>query len=74
MIIHRAYRDIQRCRQKYGESWEEYEKLVPYLFIPVRLPSAAYFSFATNALEVCFLKRLDAPPLCKSQCVVERSL
>ncbi|KIN06321.1 hypothetical protein OIDMADRAFT_155366 [Oidiodendron maius Zn] len=34
MIIHRAYRDIQRCKQKYGESWEEYEKLVPYLFIP----------------------------------------
>jgi hypothetical protein len=35
MIIHRAYRDIQRCRAKYGETWTEYEKLVPYLFIPV---------------------------------------
>ncbi|CAL3967765.1 unnamed protein product [Diplocarpon coronariae] len=34
MIVHRAYRDIQRCRIKYGESWSEYEKLVPYLFIP----------------------------------------
>jgi delta24(24(1))-sterol reductase len=36
MILHRAYRDIQRCRAKYGEAWTEYEKLVPYLFIPVR--------------------------------------
>ncbi|EKD20929.1 uncharacterized protein L3040_005864 [Drepanopeziza brunnea f. sp. 'multigermtubi'] len=34
MIVHRAYRDIQRCKVKYGESWTEYEKLVPYLFIP----------------------------------------
>jgi Delta24(24(1))-sterol reductase len=35
MILHRARRDIQRCRAKYGESWTEYEKLVPYLFMPV---------------------------------------
>lgn len=35
MIIHRAYRDVQRCRLKYGAAWEEYEKRVPYLFIPV---------------------------------------
>ncbi|RFU24165.1 hypothetical protein B7463_g12170, partial [Scytalidium lignicola] len=34
MIIHRAYRDIQRCKVKYGESWDEYTRLVPYLFIP----------------------------------------
>ncbi|KAK9415391.1 putative Delta(24(24(1)))-sterol reductase [Seiridium unicorne] len=34
MITHRAVRDIQRCRQKYGEAWLEYEKQVPYLFIP----------------------------------------
>jgi delta24(24(1))-sterol reductase len=38
MIIHRAYRDIQKCKAKYGDSWTEYEKLVPYLFIPVSLP------------------------------------
>jgi Delta24(24(1))-sterol reductase len=35
MIIHRAIRDIQRCRAKYGKAWEEYERQVPYLFIPV---------------------------------------
>ncbi|XMA07229.1 hypothetical protein WAI453_000020 [Rhynchosporium graminicola] len=34
MIVHRAYRDIQRCKEKYGESWTEYERLVPHLFIP----------------------------------------
>ncbi|TVY15692.1 Delta(24(24(1)))-sterol reductase [Lachnellula arida] len=38
MIVHRAYRDIQRCKIKYGESWDEYTKLVPYLFIPVSFP------------------------------------
>lgn len=35
MIVHRAYRDIQRCRAKYGESWMEYERMCPWLFIPV---------------------------------------
>ncbi|CAG8949915.1 hypothetical protein HYFRA_00004245 [Hymenoscyphus fraxineus] len=34
MIVHRAYRDIERCKAKYGESWDEYTRLVPYLFIP----------------------------------------
>ncbi|RMZ85760.1 hypothetical protein DV737_g476, partial [Chaetothyriales sp. CBS 132003] len=34
MIIHRAMRDIERCRKKYGKAWEEYERQVPYLFIP----------------------------------------
>lgn len=38
MISHRALRDIQRCRIKYGETWTEYEKQVPYLFIPVSSP------------------------------------
>lgn len=37
MIIHRAYRDIERCREKYGDAWKEYERRVPYLFIPVSL-------------------------------------
>lgn len=35
MIIHRARRDIARCRRKYGDAWTQYEKEVPYLFIPV---------------------------------------
>ncbi|KAK5114625.1 hypothetical protein LTR62_002197 [Meristemomyces frigidus] len=34
MIIHRAFRDIQRCREKYGDAWLEYERRTPYLFIP----------------------------------------
>ncbi|RMZ75412.1 hypothetical protein DV738_g5502, partial [Chaetothyriales sp. CBS 135597] len=36
MILHRASRDIERCRKKYGKAWEEYERQVPYLFIPLR--------------------------------------
>ena len=35
MIIHRTTRDIARCRRKYGEAWKQYEREVPYLFIPV---------------------------------------
>ncbi|KAF5668408.1 delta24(24(1))-sterol reductase [Fusarium denticulatum] len=34
MIAHRAARDITRCRRKYGDAWLEYERRVPYLFIP----------------------------------------
>lgn len=35
MITHRTRRDIARCRNKYGNAWTQYEKEVPYLFIPV---------------------------------------
>lgn len=38
MITHRAWRDIQRCREKYDDAWREYEKRTPYLFVPVSLP------------------------------------
>ena len=42
MACHRTLRDIQHCRERYGEAWYEYERQVPYLFIPV---SCARFSF-----------------------------
>lgn len=47
MIAHRAMRDIYRCRQKYGEAWKEYERRVPYLFIPVS------FNFKVLAFQGC---------------------
>ncbi|KAJ9617047.1 C-24(28) sterol reductase [Cladophialophora chaetospira] len=34
MIIHRTIRDTQKCRQKYGKAWEDYERQVPWIFIP----------------------------------------
>ena len=34
MILHRAHRDIERCRRKYGEDWDRYCKEVPWIFVP----------------------------------------
>ncbi|KAI5787159.1 ergosterol biosynthesis ERG4/ERG24 [Geopyxis carbonaria] len=34
MILHRAWRDTERCAKKYGADWDEYKRQVPYLFIP----------------------------------------
>mmetsp|Transcript_36871 Transcript_36871/g.65592 ORF Transcript_36871/g.65592 Transcript_36871/m.65592 type:complete len:382 (-) Transcript_36871:56-1201(-) len=34
MITHRALRDEERCKRKYGATWEKYIKEVPYRFIP----------------------------------------
>ena len=34
MILHRAHRDIERCKRKYGADWDRYTKEVPYIFVP----------------------------------------
>lgn len=34
LLLHRQQRDEHKCREKYGTSWEEYEKAVPYKIIP----------------------------------------
>ncbi|KAL6926136.1 erg24, C-14 sterol reductase [Hanseniaspora valbyensis] len=34
LLLHRQTRDEHKCREKYGESWREYEKQVPYKIIP----------------------------------------
>lgn len=39
MILHRAWRDTDRCAKKYGADWDEYKRQVPYLFIPVSISS-----------------------------------
>ena len=43
MILHRAIRDQQKCRGRYGAAWEEYERQVPYLFIPVSTRDCPFF-------------------------------
>jgi Delta24(24(1))-sterol reductase len=45
MIAHRCWRDIHKCRAKYGDAWLEYEKRVPYLFIPVSFNDTSLPSF-----------------------------
>lgn len=62
MIIHRTYRDAERCRKKYGEAWKQYEKEVPYLFIPVSLGLGLSDISAenhTDATTVSYLRHID---------------
>ncbi|KAK5798329.1 hypothetical protein VI817_004620 [Penicillium citrinum] len=59
MISHRALRDIQRCRTKYGETWAEYERQVPYLFIPV---SPSIYPQSCAIANISFFKsHVDVP-------------
>lgn len=34
LLVHRAQRDDTRCRSKYGASWEEYCRRVPWRIVP----------------------------------------
>lgn len=34
LLVHRCFRDDQRCKEKYGETWDKYCSLVPYRMIP----------------------------------------
>ena len=34
LLVHRAYRDEQKCSRKYGEDWKTYCEKVPYKIIP----------------------------------------
>lgn len=34
LLVHRQTRDEAKCREKYGDAWEKYEKEVPYKIIP----------------------------------------
>ncbi|KOS22920.1 7-dehydrocholesterol reductase [Escovopsis weberi] len=34
LLVHRCKRDERRCRDKYGATWDEYCRRVPYRFIP----------------------------------------
>eukprot|EP00456_Euglypha_rotunda_P029414 TRINITY_DN2304_c0_g1_i3.p1 TRINITY_DN2304_c0_g1~~TRINITY_DN2304_c0_g1_i3.p1 ORF type:complete len:197 (-),score=19.92 TRINITY_DN2304_c0_g1_i3:96-629(-) len=34
VLSHRTVRDMQRCARKYGSDWDNYCKVVPYVFIP----------------------------------------
>jgi hypothetical protein len=52
--VHRAIRDIQKCRVKYGDAWMEYERRVPWLFIPVS------FFFFLSLFRLVFVNVISA--------------
>lgn len=60
MIAHRTLRDIERCRNKYGDAWKEYERRVPYLFIPVcnSGPSLTGYVENENLLITCIVRHI----------------
>ena len=74
MISHRALRDIQRCRNKYGETWAEYERQVPYLFIPVRNLSVKLWFITDFLFLVRVLKDQHAnSSVCVAQFAIQAS-
>jgi protein-S-isoprenylcysteine O-methyltransferase Ste14 len=34
LLVHRAWRDNERCREKYGRDWQEYCRRVPWRILP----------------------------------------
>jgi len=34
LLVHRTFRDDEKCKGKYGAGWKEYCKLVPYRMVP----------------------------------------
>ncbi len=34
LLVHRSFRDDERCHRKYGRAWDEYRELVPNRIIP----------------------------------------
>lgn len=34
VLVHRVTRDVEKCKFKYKEEWDEYCRVVPYSFIP----------------------------------------
>lgn len=59
MIGHRAMRDITKCKNKYGKTWDEYERQVPSLFIPVSSYYNFHFETIYSLSTVCALSFSD---------------
>ena len=34
LLVHRTFRDEEKCASKYGKDWTKYTDLVPYRLIP----------------------------------------
>ena len=34
LLVHRTFRDEEKCSAKYGDGWKQYCQIVPYRFIP----------------------------------------
>mmetsp|Transcript_38100 Transcript_38100/g.38785 ORF Transcript_38100/g.38785 Transcript_38100/m.38785 type:complete len:492 (+) Transcript_38100:46-1521(+) len=47
MILHRQSRDEVKCKEKYGEYWDQYVHIVPNVF----LPSSLFYSMLVNEIK-----------------------